>query len=75
VKCAEEASLPVEYARENITACGVLFKSENADRPCPGGVSTLNPVFIRDGDVVQVPNDGETQEPNLTCLEEVVDAL
>jgi isopentenyldiphosphate isomerase len=77
-ECAEEASLPVEYTRANITACGVLSyqmtQTDYGQEGCQHQVQYLYEMEMSK-DVVLVPNDGEAQEFNLMSLEEVITAL
>lgn len=77
-ECAEEASFPQDYIRENIKPCGTLSyqKSRTDDgRPgCQHQVQYLYEIEL-DEDIVPRPFDGEVEECTLKTLDEVRDAL
>ena len=77
-ECAEEASLPQDYIRENIKACGTLSyqmsRTDDGEPGCQHQVQYIYEIELEE-DIVPKPFDGEVQEFSLKSLEEVQDAL
>ena len=75
---AEEASLPEDYVRDNVKACGTLsYQMSRADDGSPGcqhQVQYLYEIELTE-DMVPRPFDGEVEEFTLKTLDEVRDAL
>ncbi|PSN62197.1 hypothetical protein BS50DRAFT_533154 [Corynespora cassiicola Philippines] len=77
-ECAEEASLPEEYTKSNIVACGSLsYQMTQTDYGKPGCRIQVQYLYEMElsKHVVPEPFDGEVQEFNLMSLEEVISAL
>lgn len=77
-EAAEEASLPPEFTRARIKACGALsYQMTSLDNGQPGCQHQYQYVYEMELplDVTPTPCDGEVEEFKLMTIEEVQDAL